>query len=286
MTTSMPRATLTLTVLALLAFAGNSLLCRAALGTQAIDAASFTTVRIVSGACVLALLARAPARVRAHGSFGGGAALFAYALAFSCAYARIAAGVGALVLFGCVQVTMIGAGLARGERLGPREIAGLALACGGLAWLFVPSASSPDPVGALLMALAGVAWGVYSLLGRRSSDPVAATAGNFARAVPFALLSSLVALSQTQATPRGIVLAVVSGALTSGLGYVAWYAALRGSSASRAAIAQLAVPVLAGLGGVAILGESPNERLLVAAVLVLGGVALALSSAFTRSARR
>lgn len=286
MTNSLPRATLPLTALALVAFAGNSLLCRAALGAKAIDAASFTSVRIVSGALVLALLVRAPARTRSHGSWRGAVALFVYAIAFSFAYARIAAGVGALVLFGCVQLTMIGVGLARGERLGPRELAGLVLACGGLGWLVVPSASSPDPFGALLMALAGVAWGVYSLLGRRSGDAMASTAGNFARAVPLALLASLAAFSHAQVTTRGVVLAVVSGALTSGIGYVVWYAALRGLSASRAAIAQLAVPVLAGLGGVVLLGETANERLLVAAALVLGGVALALSRVFTRSAQR
>lgn len=281
-----PRNVLLLTALALVAFAGNSLLCRAALGERTIDPASFTSVRVVSGAIVLALFVRAPARTRAHGSWRGAAALFAYAIGFSFAYARIEAGVGALVLFGCVQLTMIGAGLVRGERLGRSELAGLVLACAGLAWLAVPGASAPDPLGALSMAFAGAAWGVYSLLGRRSGDALASTAGNFARAAPLALLASLATIAHTHMTPRGVALAVVSGALTSGIGYAVWYAALRSLSASRAAIAQLAVPVIAALGGVALLGETANERLLVAAALVLGGVALALSRVFKRSVLR
>jgi drug/metabolite transporter (DMT)-like permease len=264
-----------LTALALTAFAANSLLCRLALRDGSIDAASFTSIRLVSGAAALLLILLAQ-RERPAGSWRSAAALLLYALPFALAYRRLDAGTGALVLFGAVQATMIVAGLRKGERLLPAQIAGLVAALGGLALLARPGLRAPSPEGLLLMALAGVAWGIYSLRGRVGGRPVAATAGNFLRAAPLGLLAGGVMWSSMHVSPRGALLAIVSGAVTSGVGYVVWYAALRGLSASRAAIVQLAVPALAALGGVLLLGETITGRLVGSAVLILGGVALAM----------
>jgi drug/metabolite transporter (DMT)-like permease len=280
--------TVALTTLALVAFAANSILNRMALAGHSIDAASFTAIRLTSGALVLAALVRARAG-GLHPLRGGGArgplALFAYAAPFSFAYLRLGAAVGALVLFGSVQLTMIGWALARGERPTPRVWTGLALAAGGLAMLMLPAATRPDPWGAVLMVTAGAAWGVYSLAGKRATDPLAANARGFLWATPLAILLVLARAAAGSAlvvAARGAALAVVSGAVTSALGYAIWYRALRGLTATQAAIVQLAVPVIAGLGAVALLGEHPSQRLLVSATAVLGGVALVLSR---RSAR-
>ncbi|MDY7227802.1 DMT family transporter [Hyalangium rubrum] len=272
-----------LTVLALGGFAANSLLCRAALagGGRLIDAASFTSVRLLSGALVLGVLLRLRAGRYQGGSWGSALALFTYAAGFSLAYVRIPAGVGALLLFGCVQTTMLGTGLVRGERPKPLEWAGLLLALGGLMGLTAPGATAPDFTGAALMAGAGVAWGVYSLRGRGSTHPLAATAHNFLLSVPMALVLSGVSAGM-QGTPhimmRGAVLAVASGALASGVGYSLWYAALPHLTATRAAIVQLSVPVLAATGGVLLLGEQLTPRLLGAGTALLCGVLLALAS--------
>ncbi len=276
--TSPTARTAWLTALALCAFAANSLLCRAALGPRTIDAATFTAVRLASGAAVLALLVRARGMPIGGGSWRGGLALCAYAIAFSLAYLRIPAGVGALILFGAVQVTMIASALARGERLGAGQWIGLLLALGGLAWLVLPGQQAPDPVGAALMAIAGFAWGVYSLLGRGSARPLAATAHNFLWSLPLAAVFVAVHRDDLHAGTRGIALAVASGALASGLGYAVWYTALRGLSAARAAIVQLSVPILAALGGVALLGETASGRLVACGAIVLCGVALAVSA--------
>jgi len=270
-----PARILLLTLVALLAFAGNSILCRLALGERSIDAASFATLRLGSGALFLWLVLRLHAG-RTAGSWAGGLALALYAVPFTFAYLLLGAGTGALVLFGCVQAIMIAAGLREGERPRGREWVGLLLALGGLVYLVAPGLTAPAPLGSILMAVAGSAWAVYSLLGRGAASPVAATAGNFLRAFPFALLVSLACLRAAHLSPRGALLAAVSGAITSGLGYVIWYAALRGLTATRAAIAQLAVPVLAAAGGVLLLGEPVTVRLALAALLILGGIALAL----------
>ncbi|MBL8862539.1 MAG: DMT family transporter [Planctomycetes bacterium] len=266
---------------ALLAFALNSILCRAALASGAIDATSFTGVRLASGALVLLALERwtrgGAGRTRLAGDWLSAAALFAYALAFSLAYGALSAGTGALILFGCVQATMLGAGLRAGERPDARLWVGLALALGGLAWLVAPGLAAPPAGGAALMAAAGVAWGIYSLRGRRAADPVASTAGNFARAAPLALIALAGAWSDAHADAFGLALALVSGAITSGLGYVVWYAALRGLSASGAALVQLGVPVVTALLGVTFLAERATLRLVLAATLVLGGIALAVA---------
>lgn len=275
--------TVALTVLALLGFAANSLLCRAALGDGAwrIDAASFTSLRLLSGALVLGLLlrARGGGGGARRGSWGSAVALFAYAAGFSLAYVRISAGVGAVLLFGCVQATMLGVGLFRGERPRVLEWVGLAMALGGLIVLRLPGATAPDALGATLMAGAGVAWGVYSLRGRGNADPLAATADNFLRSVPLTLgLSALalLALERPHVTPVGVGLAVASGALASGVGYSLWYAALPHLTAMRAAVVQLAVPVVAALGGVLLLGESLSVRLVGAGSALVCGVLLTL----------
>jgi drug/metabolite transporter (DMT)-like permease len=270
-----------LTAAALVGFAANSLLCRMALGPGLVDAATFTSIRIVSGAVALFLLARAasarrPAVVSGAGSWASAAALFAYAAAFSFAYLRIGAGVGALLLFGAVQVTMLAWALSHGARMRWPEAVGLLAALAGLVALVRPGISAPDPAGAVLMIAAGVAWGAYSLRGRVAGRPLASTAANFARAVPLALALSLAFLGSAHVQPRGALLAVISGALTSGVGYGLWYAALGGLTATQAAVVQLSVPVLAAAGAVAVLGEALTPRLTACGVVILGGVALAL----------
>jgi drug/metabolite transporter (DMT)-like permease len=272
------------TVAALIGFAANSLLCRAALRSGAIDAWSFTAVRLGSGALVLAALARvASPGAPAHGGSAVSAlALYAYAAAFSLAYLRLPTGVGALILFACVQATMIGWGVARGARPSAVEWVGVAIALAGLLVLTLPGATLPDPSGLALMALAGVAWGVYSLRGRASRAPLAATGGNFVRSVPLALLALLGACGLgaqgggLHASASGVGLAIASGAVASGLGYSLWYLALPHLSALHAALVQLTVPVLVGVAGILLLGESLSVRLAIAAPLILGGVACAV----------
>ena len=269
--------TAALTGAALAGFAANSILCRWALGLRQIDAASFTGIRLLSGALALAILAgaaRPPAKVA--GGWVSAAALFAYAAAFSFAYLRLGAGLGALILFGTVQATMIGWGIARGRRPGLLEWAGLAVALAGLTVLSLPGFTAPDPAGAGLMTLAGIAWGVYSLRGRGSADPLGDTAGNFARSLPFGIALVLTTTSTAHVTLQGALIAVVSGAVTSGVCYSFWYAALRRLTATTAAIVQLTVPLMAALGGLALIGELISIRLAIAGALILGGVALAL----------
>jgi drug/metabolite transporter (DMT)-like permease len=276
---SAPLRTLVLTLGALFGFAANSLLCRLALGARAIDAASFTSLRVVSGALALSIIAqvaRGKARVRTAGSWGGALALFGYALLFSMAYTQLAAGTGALILFGCVQLTMFGASLRAGQKPRAFEWLGLLLAFVGLVVLTLPGVSTPSFTAALFMACAGVAWGVYSLLGRASADALQTTAGNFLRASLFALLLSALSLRSVQLTPKGAALAVVSGALTSGVGYSLWYAALPRLSAARAGVIQLSVPVLTAGLGVVWLDEALTLQACVAALAILGGVLLAL----------
>lgn len=285
----MPTRAVLLVAIALACFAGNSLLCRLALAGRAIDAATFTAVRIVSGAVVLAFLSRGRGERPKRVGWVSAAALFAYAAPFSFAYLSIGASVGALVLFGAVQATMIGFGLIRGERPTPLAFFAIALALGGLAVLTLPGASAPDPFGASMMGVAGVAWAAYSLLGRSSrSDPIVATSVSFIRAVPVAVLLFGVAFvaGGVHGSSVGILLAAASGAVTSGIGYSVWYAALRYLSATQAAVLQLTVPILAALGGMAWLHESLTARFVVATVLVIGGVSVTIrESARTKSVR-
>lgn len=275
-----------LAALAMLAFAANSLLCRMALGGESIDAASFTSIRMAAGAVTLLLfvLPRWLRGARSPVDWRMVLMLFAYMALFSFAYLTLSAGTGALLLFGAVQLTMFLVALRAGERLSAWAWLGLALAAGGLIYLVLPGLSAPDPLGALMMILAGVAWGVYSLLGRGATRPLEATAANFIFGVPLVLALSLATLGSLQVTAGGATLAVLSGAVTSGLGYVVWYAALRGLSAGRAATIQLSVPVIAALGGVLLLAEVLTTRLLIASVATLGGISLVLAQR-SRTAR-
>jgi len=259
------------------AFAANSLLCRAALRDAHIDPATFGAIRVTAGALVLALALRLRSRPTAPSDWRAAAMLFVYVGAFSFAYLTLPAGTGALILFGAVQLTMFAVGLARGERFAPRGWAGLALALAGFVVLVLPGVAAPPPAGAALMAVAGVAWGAYSLRGRGVPDPLAATASNFLRAMPLALVLGIVFVARAHADPAGILLAIASGALTSGLGYVIWYAALRGLSSLQAASVQLSVPVIAAVAGALWLDEAFTARLLVAVVAILGGIGLVLT---------
>jgi drug/metabolite transporter (DMT)-like permease len=272
-----PRTTL-YTAFALIAFAANSVLCRLALSRGAIDPASFSAVRLLAGAATLAVLVRAsaPSRDPVVPSWTSATLLFLYAVPFSFAYASLSTGTGALLLFGAVQATMILASLGRSERPRPAQWLGLAGAFGGLTYLVLPGFTAPSPAGAALMLLAGVAWGLYTLRGRTARAPLAQTASNFARTVPMVLAVSLVAHRGLHLQPSGVLLAFLSGALASGLGYVLWYQALTGLSRVTASVVQLAVPILAAAGGIAFLGERVTFRLLLASLLVLGGIGLVL----------
>lgn len=265
----------------MVAFAGNSLLCRLALRPGAIDAASFAAIRIAAGAAMLLPLnlpRRSLRGIASVGSWRSAAALAVYAVLFAFAYVALDAGTGTLALFGAVQLTMIGVGLARGERPHWRTWLGFAAAVAGLLVLLLPTLGTPSLGGLVAMTGAGIAWGIYSLRGRGAADPTLATAGNFLVATPLAAIALLLPLwrGAWHVEPSGLLLALASGAITSGLGYVLWYAALRGLSATTAAMAQLSVPVLAAIGGIALLGERPQLRLALASTLVLGGVAMAM----------
>ena len=272
--------TVLLTLVAMLAFAANSLLCRLALQHASIDPASFGSVRLVSGALMLALIVRVRSGhpLAAAPDWLAATMLFAYVAFFSFAYLTLSAGTGALLLFGAVQVTMFSAGLRAGEAFRPLAWAGLLLAIAGLVYLVSPGLAAPSPLGATLMIAAGVAWGVYSLRGRRAGEPLAATAGNFLRAAPMALGLSALLARDAHASAAGLALAVASGAVTSGIGYVVWYAALAGLTAMRAATVQLSVPPIAAFGGVLLLAEPISLRLGVASAAILGGIAIVLAS--------
>ncbi len=266
-----------LTLFTLLAFAGNSVLGRLALRTTAIDPYTFTSVRLAAGALVLCLLVRLTRRqVSGDGNWLSALALFTYAAAFSWAYLSLATGLGALLLFGAVQVTMIGYGLHQGERLQRWQWLGLMLALGGLAGLLLPGVEAPPLAGALMMLLAGVAWGVYSLRGKGGGDPTRVTAGNFRRAVPLALLLSLLMAAEANPDPVGLAYALLSGGITSGLGYALWYMVLPAFRSATAATLQLSVPVIASLGGVVFVDEPLTLRLVLAALFILGGIALVI----------
>ncbi len=267
-----------LITLALLGFAANSLLTRGALGGGLLDPMTFMVVRLVSGTIVLALLVRfRPTGRRGRGSWLMAAALAGYAVAFTLAYTRIAAGAGALLLFAAVHLTMVTAGLARGERPSTRGLIGTALAVVGLVVLTMPGLSAPDPAGALLMLAAGACWGAYSLAGRRSTDPLSTTADNFLRATAMSLPVAWLALETPVITTTGLTLAVVSGGLASGLAYAVWYAALPRLAAWRAALLQLAVPVLTAFAAVVILSEPMTSRLWLSLALVLGGIGMSVT---------
>ncbi len=266
-----------LTALAMLAFAGNSLLCRLALKHTSIDAASFTTIRLTSGALMLWLVVRMRGGTSAgKGNWLSAFALFAYAAGFSFAYVSLPAATGALLLFGAVQATMIGHGVWAGERLRSLQLVGLLLAFGGLVSLLLPGLTAPPLFGSILMLSAGVAWGVYSLRGKGQGDPTRVTAGNFMRATPIAVALSVFMLNATSLDMAGCWYALASGALASAIGYAIWYTALPALKATQAATVQLSVPVLAAMGGIVFLGEPITMRLAWASVAILGGIALVI----------
>jgi drug/metabolite transporter (DMT)-like permease len=277
---SLSARVLILTLAAMIAFASNSLLCRAALRQTSIDAASFTFVRVFSGAVVLWLAMNLRRMIRTTRDVGVGGnwisalALFLYAAGFSFAYVDVAAGTGALLLFGAVQATMILWGLHKGEHLRAIQLVGLIVAMTGLVVLLFPGLSAPPLFGSILMLGAGVAWGIYSLRGKREKNPVTATTGNFVRAVPFAAAVSIIFLRWLNLDLAGVIYAIISGAITSGLGYVIWYSVLPRLKAASAATVQLSVPVLAATGGILLLGEPITLRYVLASVAVLGGIAL------------
>lgn len=268
-----------LTIFALLCFALNSLLCRVALGAETIDAASFTFVRLISGALALLIiygLASKKEERKVAGNWLSAFFLVAYAVCFSFAYVNLTTGTGALVLFGSVQTTMIIAALIKGERPKIVEWLGLILALGGLIYLVFPSLTAPPLSGSALMAAAGIAWGFYTLRGRGSANALADTSGNFVRAVPMIFLVVAPFTSQIHLSQKGIVCAVLSGAIASGIGYSVWYSVLKSHTTTRAAILQLSVPILAGFGGVIVLSEIISLRLFLATVLIIGGIGLAI----------
>lgn len=264
------------TTLAMLAFAGNSVLCRVALRDSQLDPASFTAIRLASGALVLCLLVLLRGKGGLQGNWRSALALFGYAAGFSFAYVNLDAGTGALILFGAVQASMIGYGWVRGERLRQLQILGLLLAIGGLLFLLLPGANAPQPKAAAMMVLAGVAWAFYSLLGRGSTDPLAATAGNFLRSLPALVPLAALYYSHLHWDSQGALYAILSGALASGIGYAIWYAALPHLKAMQAASVQLSVPIIAAVAGSLLLGEQLSLQLLIASVAVLGGIALIL----------
>jgi drug/metabolite transporter (DMT)-like permease len=261
----------------MIAFAGNSLLCRVAMKDTGLDPASFTTIRLVSGAMMLWLIVQIRCGThKGEGNWLSAVALFAYAAGYSYSYGSLSAATGALLLFGAVQATMIGHGIWRGERLLRIQLLGLMLALGGLFGLLLPGLSAPPLLGSLLMLGAGVAWGIYSLRGRGEGDPTVKTAGNFLRAVPAAAALSLFMHHDASVDSTGVFYAVLSGAMTSGIGYAIWYAALPGLRATTAATVQLSVPVIVSLGGIVFLGESLTLRLVLASIAILGGIALVI----------
>jgi drug/metabolite transporter (DMT)-like permease len=276
-TINRPR-TIIFTVLALGAFAANSVFCRLALKQQAIDPATFSTLRFASGAVALVAMTGVRRPMRGYaGSWASALILAFYAIPFAFAYVLLTAGTGALILFGTVQVTMLTAARRTGERIKGWQLFGLGVALAGLVFLVWPGLTAPSPAGAMLMALAGIGWGAYSLRGRGAVDPVHQTTSNFIRAVPLIALASLVSAPAFHISLSGAALAVASGILASALGYVAWFAALPGLTAVKASVVQLAVPVIAGLGGVILLAEPVHGRLVGASVLVLGGIAVAIA---------
>ncbi len=267
------------TAFALIAFSLNSILCRVALGDETIDAVTFTMVRLTSGALTLTLISLILKGSKAkvgRGNWVSAFFLFAYAICFSIAYLKLTTGTGALILFGSVQMTMIAAALYRGERPVLLEWLGLFLAFGGIIYLVFPGLAAPPFVFSIFMMAAGISWGLYSLRGRGSDDSLADTMGNFNRSVPMILLPFALLVSHIQISQKGLILAGLSGAFASGIGYSVWYAALKFHTATRAAILQLAVPALAGVGGILFLSEIITLRLMLASGLILGGIALAI----------
>jgi drug/metabolite transporter (DMT)-like permease len=273
--------TLASTLFALLAFAANSVLCRLALGENAIDATSFTVIRLLSGIVILIIVMQLTSKSnekkpKTKGSWLAASMLFIYAIAFSFGYVSLDTGTGALILFGAVQITMIMVSVISGNKLHFTEWTGLVIAFTGFVYLIIPSLVTPSFVGFILMAISGIAWGLYTLLGRTSKNPLSDTAYNFLRTSPFILILVIFGLDNVHITSMGILLAILSGAIASGIGYFVWYTALRGLSVTQAAVVQLFVPVIAGVGGVIFTNELITLRLIESSALVLGGILMVI----------
>ena len=271
--------TIILTGLALIAFAANSILCRLALGSEAIDASSFTVIRLLSGTIVLLIIicsTRKTTRVSTKGSWAASFMLFTYAVTFSYAYISLDTGTGALILFGAVQITMILLSLITGTRLHFSEWTGVTIAFSGFVYLVLPGVTAPSTAGFLLMTVAGIAWGIYTLKGRSSKSPLMDTVYNFFRTTPFVILLAVITINNTNYSSEGILFALLSGGITSGIGYTIWYIALGGLSSTQAAVLQLSVPVIAALGGVVFVSEAITFRLIISATMVLGGILLVI----------
>jgi len=268
--------TIIFTALALTAFAANSVLCRLALGDRTIDASGFTVVRLLSGAIVLFLIIKVKKKsgITTKGSWSASLMLFLYAITFSFAYITLDTGTGALILFGSVQITMILLSILSGNRLHITEWLGLVISFLGFLYLVLPGITTPSLPGFLLMTVAGIAWGIYTLKGRGSTSPLIDTAYNFLRTIPFVSILAVLTFNQMSYSSTGILLAVLSGAIASGIGYAIWYSALRGLSTAQAAVVQLLVPVIAALGGVIFVSEAITLRLTLSAILILGGILL------------
>lgn len=277
------------TAFALVAFAFNSILCRMALGKHEIDAASFTSIRLISGAVTLVLIASLFSKtgsVRKSGHWASAFFLFSYAVCFSFAYLGLSTGTGALILFGSVQMTMVVVSLIKGERPKMLEWLGLFVAVGGLVYLVFPGLASPPIISSALMAAAGISWGAYTLRGRSSADPLADTMGNFVRTLPMIAVVAIAFIPHIHLSTRGIILAILSGSLASGVGYTVWYAALKFHTATRAAVLQLAVPVIAAVGGIIFLAETASARLWIAGVLILSGIGLTILARISAGAAK
>ena len=267
--------TVLLTVLALVAFAANSVLCRLALGEKAIDASSFTIIRLLSGAIVLIILFKiknTKLSSNSKGSWYSGIMLFLYAITFSFAYITLDTGTGALILFGSVQITMIALSLLSGNRLHFTEWLGVIIAFAGFLYLIMPGVTAPSTTGFLLMMVAGVAWGIYTINGKGSKNPLRDTTFNFLRTIPFIIIMLLIVFKNVNYTSKGILLAIISGGVTSGIGYTIWYMALKGLTSTQAAVVQLLVPVIAAFGGVIFVFEKITFRLTISSIMILGGI--------------
>jgi drug/metabolite transporter (DMT)-like permease len=269
--------TIIFTSLSLIAFAANSVLCRLALAENPIDAAGFTIIRLLSGAIVLLLiinLSKKDVNKYDKGSWAGGLMLFLYAVAFSFAYVSLDTGTGALILFGAVQITMIFWSVLKGNRLHLFEWAGAIIAFGGFVYLVLPGVTAPSLIGFILMTTSGIAWGIYSIIGRSLKNPIYDTAYNFIKTIPFIIILLIIFINHIHYSFEGILLAIISGGITSGIGYILWYIALGGLTATQAAVVQLLVPVIAAFGGVIFISESVNFRLIISAIFVFGGILL------------
>ena len=269
--------TIIYTTLALIAFAANSVICRLALKDGAIDPGLFTSIRLSSGAAVLialVFLSKNRRHEKSKGSWTSAGMLFLYAAAFSYAYVSLETGIGALIAFGVVQITMIASSLISGYKMNGMEWLGILLALAGFLYLLLPGASAPSLSGFILMSLSGIGWGIYSLRGKKSKHPLVDTAYNFLRSLPFLILLIYFLAQESNYSTKGILLALLSGIVTSGIGYTIWYTALKGLNSIQASIVQLLVPVLAAIGGVIFIGELISLRLMASSLMILGGILL------------